>query len=193
MIGGRGALVVATQDENGTMLYMIDPAGVYLDEASSSNLRIMGQQRMKNFGFDLVQNMNGDGQDFLVHRSRSDDYQKATHLPLITRNGILLMKTCEVQFTKQQKAEVKKHVKRMSMDEKEGNLFYYFEMVKSRKIEISPVLVMNEGTLTDAEVLRLDHWRNAHRMSAGIRHTERCPACEQAKHKTASYKRNRSI
>jgi hypothetical protein len=48
VIGGRGAMVIATQDENGTILYMIDPAGVYLDETSSSNLRVLGQQRMKN-------------------------------------------------------------------------------------------------------------------------------------------------
>jgi hypothetical protein len=189
VIGGRGALVVCMQDENKTMLYMIDPAGVYLDEASSSNLRILGQQRMKKFGFDLVQNKNGDGQDFLVHRSRSDDYLNVTHIPLITRDGILLMKTCEVNFTNQQKSEVKMHVKRMSEDEKEGNLFY-FEIVKSRRIEKSPVLIMNEASLTDAETLRLDHWRNAHRMSSGIRHTERCPACEQAKHKSGSFKRN---
>jgi hypothetical protein len=58
--------------------------------------------------------VNGDGQDFLSHRSKSDDYLKATHLPLITSNGILLMKTCEVKFTKQQIGEVKKHVKRMN-------------------------------------------------------------------------------
>jgi hypothetical protein len=83
VIGRRGAMVIATQDENGTILYMIDPAGVYLDETSSSNLRILGQQRMKNFGFDLVQNKNGDGQDFLVHRSRQNDFQSATNLPFV--------------------------------------------------------------------------------------------------------------
>jgi hypothetical protein len=99
VIGGRGAMVMATQDEKGSMLYMIDPAGVYLDEASSSNLRILGQQRMKKFGFDLVQNKNGDGQDFLVHRFKCDDYHSVAHLPLMTKDGILLMKTCEVQFT----------------------------------------------------------------------------------------------
>jgi hypothetical protein len=168
---------------------MIDPAGVFLDKASSSRLRILGQQRMKKFGFDLVQNKNGDGQDFLVYRSKSDQFQKATNLPLITKDGILLMKTWEVKFSDQQKAEVKKHVKGMSMDQREGNLFY-FEIVKSRKIEVCPVLIMNEGSLTDEEALRLDHWRNAHRSTTRIRHTERCPACEQAKHKTGTFKRN---
>jgi hypothetical protein len=128
VIGGRGAFVVATKDEHGTLLYMIDPAGVFLDKASSSRLRILGQQRMKKFGFDLVQNKNGDGQDFLVYRSKSDQFQKATNLPLITKDGILLMRTWEVNFSEQQKAEVKKHVKGMSMDQREGNLFY-FEIV----------------------------------------------------------------
>ena len=123
VIGGRGALVVATKDEHGTLLYMMDPAGVFLDKASSSQLRILGQQRMKKFGFDLIQYKNGDGQDFLVYRSKSDQFQKATNLPLITKDGILLMKTWEVKFSEQQKAEVKKHVKEMSMDQREGNLF----------------------------------------------------------------------
>jgi hypothetical protein len=101
VIGGRGAFVVATKDEHGTLLYMIDPAGVFLDKGSSSRLRILGQQRMKKFGFDLVQNKNGDGQDFLVYRSKSDQFQKATNLPLITKDGILLMKTWEVKFSEQ--------------------------------------------------------------------------------------------
>ncbi len=77
----------------------------------------------------------------------------------------------------------------MTPDERDGNLFY-FEIVNKKRDEAHPVMIMNEGSLSDAEKLRLDHWRHAHRMTSGIRHKERCPACEQAKHKTGSFKRN---
>ncbi len=76
---------------------------------------------------------------------------------LITRDGILLMKTCEVNFTKQQKSEVKMHVKRMSEDEKERNLFY-FEIVKSMRMEISPVLIMNEGMKGHSQTQKHYDW-----------------------------------
>jgi hypothetical protein len=174
--------VIATRDELGNKLYMVDPSGVYLNKGSSSQLRILGQQRMKRFGFDSVQNMKGDGVDYLVHRASGDDYKVQTNIPLITENRILLMATCGVYFTTQQHNDVKEYVKNMTPDDKDGNLFY-FEIVKNR--EMCPVLVMNEGTLTDEEVLRLDHWRHAHRMTTGVRHKERCPACEQNKQSTS--------
>ncbi len=52
IVGGKGPLVLCTHDENWSKIYMIDPSGVYLDKESSSQLRILGQQRMKIFGFD---------------------------------------------------------------------------------------------------------------------------------------------
>jgi hypothetical protein len=52
---------------------------------------------------------------------------------------------------------------------------------------------MNEATLTTAEANKLNHLRNAHRSTSGERHTERCPACEQAKHKKGSFKRNQEF
>jgi hypothetical protein len=50
---------------------------------------------------------------------------------------------------------------------------------------------MNEAMLDDKERKRLDHWRYAHRSTDGSRHNERCPACEQAKNKSGSFKRNK--
>ncbi len=99
VVGGRGPLVIATRDEGGNKLYMVDPSGVYLNKGTSSQLRILGQQRMKRFGFDLVQNMKGDEVDYLVHRASGEDYKVQTNIPLITENGILLMATCGVDFT----------------------------------------------------------------------------------------------
>ena len=167
-------------------MYMIDPSGVYLDKASSSQLRILGQQRMKKFGFDLMQNKNGDGRDFLVHHGKGSNSKRKTNIPLITQNGILMLMTIVVDFTRQQKDEVKKYIKSMKNEEKDGNLFHF-----SKKMKICPVLIMNEANLTDTQLLRLDHWRHAHRLTSGERHRERCPACEQSKHKHGSFKRNK--
>ncbi len=97
-----------------------------------------------------------------------------------------MLMTCKVNFTGQQKEEVKKYIRSMKNDEKDGNLFY-----SSKKMKICPVLIMNEANLTDKELLRLDHWRHAHRLTSGERHKERCPACEQSKHKHRSFKRNK--
>jgi hypothetical protein len=186
VVGGRVPSVICTQDENLSRLYMVDPSGVYLDKESSSQLRILGQQRMKKFvGFDLVQNKSGDGKDFLVHRHRGNNYQTQTNIPLVTQNGIMLLQTFPANFTTKQKKDIRQYVMNMSDDQKEGMLF----RVKIDKVR--PVLIMNEGTLTDQEVLRLDHWRHAHRLTSGERHTERCPACEQqAKHKQGTFKQN---
>jgi hypothetical protein len=94
--------------------------------------------------------------------------------------------TIVVDFTRQQKDEVKKYIKSMKNEEKDGNLFHF-----SKKMKICPVLIMNEANLTDTQLLRLDHWRHAHRLTSGERHRERCPACEQSKHKHGSFKRNK--
>jgi hypothetical protein len=189
-VHGRGPMVISVRDERGIQMYMIDPAGVYLDKASSSQLRILGQQRMKRFGFDLVQNKHGDGRDFLVHRAKGKNFNEETNIPLITQNGILMLETCPVNFTKKQTEDIKKYVQGMTNEEKDGNLFY-FEIVNRKAPQICPVMIMNEGELTDKELLRLDHWRHAHRMISGERHDERCPACEQAKHKQGSFKTNK--
>jgi hypothetical protein len=89
IVGGIGPFVIATLDELGNKLYMVHPPGLYLDKGSSSQLRILGQQRMKRFGFDLVQSMKGDEKDYLVHRASGDDYKVQTNIPLFTENGIL--------------------------------------------------------------------------------------------------------
>ncbi len=98
LVGGRGPLVIATRGEDGSIMYMIDPSGVYLDKSSSSQLRILGQQRMKKFGFNLVQNKDGDGKDYLVHQSRGPKKHQRTLIPLITQNGILMLMTTRVDF-----------------------------------------------------------------------------------------------
>jgi hypothetical protein len=56
-VGGRGPLLIKTMDVSGTVVFVVDPAGVYLKSSTSqSRLRILGQQRMKEFGFNIQQN-----------------------------------------------------------------------------------------------------------------------------------------
>jgi hypothetical protein len=43
------------KDDKGEEIVLIDPAGVYLAEAvDQAHFRILGQQRLKKFEFDLV-------------------------------------------------------------------------------------------------------------------------------------------
>ncbi len=99
-VGGRGPLVVSVMDEAGKMVFMIDPAGVFLDESSSSKLRILGQQRMKAFGFNLVQNKKGDGVDYLIYKDQKSCGE--LNIPIKTKGGILLLKTLKIEFTDSQ-------------------------------------------------------------------------------------------
>ncbi len=133
IVGGRGPLVICTEDENQSRIYMVDPSGVYLDKESSSQLRILGQQRMKRFGFDLVQNKSGDGKDFLVYRQRGNNYQTQTNIPLVTQSGILLLPTYPANFTEKQKNDIRLYVTNMSDGQQEGMLFHF----KSAKYVLS--------------------------------------------------------
>jgi hypothetical protein len=68
-VGGRGPMIVQTIDTNGILVFLVDPAGVFLlSSESQARLRILGQQRMKSFGFYLQQNKFGDKEDFLVYK-----------------------------------------------------------------------------------------------------------------------------
>ena len=81
-------MVVLAEDDNGNDIVMIDPAGVYLEEAvDQADFRILGQLRMQKFGFDLVQNGDGDGKNHLIYRRRE------VKIPLGQDSGILTLAT----------------------------------------------------------------------------------------------------
>jgi hypothetical protein len=141
--------------------------------------------RMKSFGFNLMQNLDGDGKDYLVYRPPDGRQDNIALIPLTTRDGILMLKTEKLKFTSKHKNQVNDYIRSLC---KGKGLDYLFHFETNK---FCPVLVMNEGMLDDKERRRLDHWRFAHRSSDGSRHDERCPACEQAKHKTGSFKRNK--
>jgi hypothetical protein len=87
-IGGRGPMAVMAEDINGKEIVLIDPAGVYLSEAvDQAHFRILGQLRLKSFGFDLVQNGDGDGLDHLMYK------RDVAKIPLGAESGILTLAT----------------------------------------------------------------------------------------------------
>ncbi len=84
---GRGPMVIKLRDKDGHVVFIVDPAGVYLKSSTSqSRLRILGQQRMKAFGFNIQQNKFDDNLDYLVYRD-------SRMFSLDTKRGILLLKT----------------------------------------------------------------------------------------------------
>ena len=87
---GRGPMLIKLEDVNGHVVFVVDPEGVYLKSSNSqSRLRILGQQRMKAFGFNIQQNKFGDNLDYLV-------YQNSRMFQLETKRSILLLKTMHI-------------------------------------------------------------------------------------------------
>ncbi len=143
---------------------------------------------MTSFGFNLMQSLEGDGKDYLVYKSPSGENDNISLIPLTTREGILMLKTKQLKFTNKHKVMVNKYIEELCSRIKGKRLDYLFHFDTNK---VCPVLVMNEALLNDQECRRLNHWRYAHRSTDGSRQNERCPACELAKHKSGSFKRNK--
>ena len=90
-------------------MFIVDPAGVYLKSShSQARLRIFGQQRMKTFGFFVQQNKFGDGEDYLVFKD-----QRMFHM--VTKSGILMLKTSAVSHEERNNNEVNKLVDKLAL------------------------------------------------------------------------------
>jgi len=174
-IGGRGPMVVAGRDKEGKEILIYDPAAVYLEEDEvQADFRIFGQQRLKAFGFNLVQRDESQGGDVLSYNNGN------TIIPLLTNAGILALQTHERKLSKDQSKFVEETID--SVLEGEDGMQYC--------IPISTSLVMNEAYLSETETARLRHWRMAHRsFKEDILH-EDCPVCAEGKKKTGTFKRN---
>jgi hypothetical protein len=65
---GRGPMLIATVDEDGKRTFMLDPSGVLVaSSAKQARLRTYGQQRMKKFGYNVVQEYS-TGRQYLNYR-----------------------------------------------------------------------------------------------------------------------------
>jgi hypothetical protein len=182
-IGGKGSMAVLAADDYGREIILIDAAEVYLAEAvDQANFRILGQQRLKRFGFDLVQNGDGDGKDHLIYKGGR------VRIPLGEESGILTLATKAMDLDPEERKlldeVVDKFLKSDNPDDDE------------HCVHISEYsMIMNEAYLTRIEQDRLMHWRTAHRVSLkpgpkreGL--NENCVVCDEGKRKTKGYKRN---
>jgi hypothetical protein len=191
---GREPMMISTVDSTRTQVYMLDPAGVFIrSDSRQAKLRILGQQRVKSFGFNVVQDYS-TGKDHLNYRDK-------IQIPLKTMNGILMVKSIAWGTNREQ---LKSLDKLIEDNANKRNDYYCFSVVNSWSTSFGdldsnkdddirgeelPVLIINEAQLSQPERDRLDHWRFAHRTSTGKRYGERCHTCEQSKHKSV-FKRN---
>jgi hypothetical protein len=188
VILGRRPMVVSSLNASGEQTFMVDPAGVLISK--QSKLRILGQQKMKKFGFHVVQCFETK-EDNLI-------YKNEIKIPLTTINGILMVKTEPWCLDALQMEKLNKLIDRDDDDSKEDHCFSLNDLncviVSSdqnllNKVRSEPVLIINEANLSKTECARLDHWRFSHRTSTERRYEERCHTCEQSKHKSV-YKLN---
>ncbi len=64
----RGPMLVSTLDTEGRQTFLVDPFGVLVASSSKqARLRIYGQQRMKKFGFHIIQSYS-EGSDLLNYK-----------------------------------------------------------------------------------------------------------------------------
>jgi hypothetical protein len=147
-----------------------------------ARMRILGQQRMNSFGYNIVQD----------YKSRTShlNYRDEITIPLLEKSGILMVKSIPWGLRPEHIDVLGKLV--MNSKDKETDQYCFkmkSDITASSEIDPCPLLVINEAKLTKEERDRLDHWRHAHRSSSGERFKERCHTCEQAKHK-AVFKAN---
>ncbi len=175
---GRGPMMISTMDENGNQVLMLDPAGVYVKGSEKqSRMRILGQQRMNEFGYNIVQDYKSKSSDLI--------YRDIITIPLRKVNGILMVKTVPWGLNKEQFDKMEKLVSNVT-DSESDHCCFHVNRIKTNSPEMDscPSLIINEAKLTKEESDRLNHWRHAHRSSSGERYKERCHTCEQAKHKS---------
>ncbi len=168
-------MVAQGKDEDGNDVLLYDPKGVYLEgNHEQADFRIFGQQRMKSFGFYLVQRDAIEGGDSLV-------YQNGRNIvPLITNGGILAMKSFPLKLSAEQLCEVTATID--SALKGEDGMNYC--------IQISSSPLMNEAHLMDEEAERLLRWRVGHRALGNSKLNETRPVCIEGKKKTGTFKRN---
>jgi hypothetical protein len=178
-------MVVLAADDYGREIILVDPAGVYLAEAvDQANFRILGQQRLKRFGFDLVQNGNRDGKDHLVYKGGK------VKIPLGEELGILTLATKPMALDPEERKALDDIVNKLLKSDDPDDDEHCIHVS-----DYTPCMVMNEAYLTRVEQDRLMHWRTAHRVSLkpdpkreGL--NENCVICDEGKRKTKGYKRN---
>jgi hypothetical protein len=90
-VAGKGVLVFYAKSLDGSIKVVIEPKGIYL-ENQSAEFRILGQQRMKRQGLNLIQDYEDTGRDVLKCK------RSGSVLPLEEKEGILLLRTLSINL-----------------------------------------------------------------------------------------------
>jgi hypothetical protein len=176
-------MVVEALDGEGKRVIMYDPSAVYLRESvNQAGFRIFGQQRLKNFGFNLQQNDPQHGGDILNYNNGMRT------IPLETNGGILTLKTVPLDLTSEQNKSLEKEIEG-TLKRKGGEGNNYCLQVENPTNEHTS-LIMNEAYLSAEEAARLHHWRIGHRSVGKSCLNEVCPVCAEGKKKVGTFKRN---
>jgi hypothetical protein len=116
-------------------------------------------------------------------------YREQFHIPLVTKNTILMVKTVPWNLNDEELQALSDRIEYREENNVDEFCILRNDCYVSSGEDNKSVLIINEANLTKVERERVDHWRNAHRSSDGSRYKERCHTCEQSKHKSV-YKQN---
>jgi len=171
----RGPMLISTYDDQGRQTFLLDPGGVLIASSEKqARLRIFGQQRVKRFGYHVVQDY--------VSNTDTLNYKDNIKIPLETIRGILMVKTIPWNMNPKQMERLNDLVDDVIARKVDDYCFQITEEVGEENT--LPLLMMNEAKLSRVEKNRIWHWRHAHRAPTGERYTERCHTCEASKHKS---------
>jgi hypothetical protein len=138
-------MVVLAEDVNGNEIVLIDPAGVYLSEAvDQAHFRILGQLRLKSFGFDLVQNGVGDGKAHLIYK------QNVAKIPLGAEAGVLTLATKPLDLSPGERKSLDEVVDELLKGKDKDDEDHCLQIKRSS-------LITNEAYLSRVEQDRLMH------------------------------------
>jgi hypothetical protein len=134
-VAGKGCLIFYVKDMEGKVKAIIEPRGFYL-ENPPAEFRILGQQRMKKLGVCATQDYDDAGTDILKCK------RSGSILPLVERNGLLLIKT----FQYRPDANLKQQLQKFVLDLKSKKKFLP-HVVDLDELDNGQdtVLIMNEG------------------------------------------------
>jgi hypothetical protein len=188
-VAGKGVMVFYVKDIDGKTKALIEPKGLYL-ENPSAKFRIVGQQRMKSKGLNLVQDYDDEGTDILKCK------RSGGVLPLEEGDGLLLLRTFKYQPNEELKTKLNSYAEKLV----EHNSFLpHLVDLDSEPDGSSTVLILNEAKLKTEEYERLLHWRFGHTNSKVLQAmgliekshlNEDCYCCNKAKFKRAPFPKN---
>jgi hypothetical protein len=155
LVAGKGVLVFYVRDIYEKIKAIIEPKGFYLKDAPAK-FRILGQQKMKQKGINLIQDYDNEGTDILKCK-RSDAV-----LPLDEKGKILLLKTIKYRPNEELKQKLRDYATNLL---KKNNSLPHVIDLEELNVGAETVVILNEGKLTNENYERLLHWRFGHTSS----------------------------